>query len=296
LEYPEFKSVIVITGAAYEHKERLKDVLNQNDVITYYHAIDENNMADLMAEADVAIVPASGILLEALASGCKVVSGMYSDNQKFLFDEYKSLKAFYSAEDFSQENIVYGLNNVMKKQLILNETILDGNSHARLLKLFKQLQTEDQVLLRKIEQKDLLRTYEWASDPEIRKFFFNPEVIGLTDHKKWFNRKLKDQNCFYYLGFINNKAFGSIRFDIQEHKTYVSYLIDPKYQNRGLGSIILKKALHLFVNSTAYNLTIYAEVFLQNHASARVFEKLGFAKELASPNDDILVFKKRIKN
>src|SRR5690606_9908872 len=156
------------------------------------------------------------------------------------------------------ENVVYGLNNVMREKFI-SERYLDGRSHSRLLKLFKQLQTEGQVLLRKVEEKDLLKTYEWARDPEIRKFFFNQEAIGLTEHKKWFNHKLQDQNCFYYLGLISNKAFGSIRFDIQDHGTYVSYLIDPKYQNRGLGSIMLKKGLHLFVNSTeGQQLTICA--------------------------------------
>src|SRR5690606_24270409 len=87
LKYKEFKKVIVITGSAYLFKEQLDITVKSDERAKHYHSVGEQEMAGFLLKSDLAIVPASGILLEALACGCRVISGMYADNQKFLYEE-----------------------------------------------------------------------------------------------------------------------------------------------------------------------------------------------------------------
>ncbi len=67
-------------------------------------------------------------------------------------------------------------------------------------------------------------------------FAFNKEKIEWENHKKWYNGKISDANCEYYI--LNNKGVskGSIRFDVDSNGlALISYLIDPTYQGKGYG-------------------------------------------------------------
>ena len=66
--------------------------------------IDEEQLLALMKEADLAIVPSSGILLESLAAGCRIISGMYTDNQQFIYSAYRDAGCFIDAGNFDWTN------------------------------------------------------------------------------------------------------------------------------------------------------------------------------------------------
>lgn len=89
LEYTDFKKIIVVTGAAYNYLDSLNGLLNKNNRIVHYHAVEEREMLTLMEQSDIAIVPASGVLLEIFAVGCRVVFGYYAENQRFFSDYLK---------------------------------------------------------------------------------------------------------------------------------------------------------------------------------------------------------------
>jgi UDP-2,4-diacetamido-2,4,6-trideoxy-beta-L-altropyranose hydrolase len=274
-----FTKVIVVTGAAYNYLNQLKRSIAADAKFSLYHSIDAETMAGLIAEAGLAIVPASGILQEVLAMGCKIISGMYVDNQKYIFENYYALGAFESAGDFSYQKLVAAINASFKS-IDAASGFIDGKSDIRLLNSFNQLAKEDAILLRNINENDLNKTFEWAGDKEIRKFSFNNNPIEYDVHKRWFINKLNDKNCFYYLGQIDNKAFGSIRFDIGDSEAKISYLVDPAYQNQGLGTILLKKGLDLFLKQLNTNiLAVWGEVLNENIASVKVFKKLGYSVE-----------------
>src|SRR5215217_1663979 len=96
-----FSKIILVTGASYVFGEQLL-VLAENDPrIKIYNAINSDLMCGLIESAQLAIVPASGILQEVLAVGVKVISGMYVENQSNIFNNYKKLNAFESAGRFT---------------------------------------------------------------------------------------------------------------------------------------------------------------------------------------------------
>jgi UDP-2,4-diacetamido-2,4,6-trideoxy-beta-L-altropyranose hydrolase len=287
------KKVIVVTGASYIYLHELKKSIKNDAKFFLHHAVSSEVMADLIADAQLAIVPSSGILQEVLAMGCKVVSGMYVENQKHIFESYKALGAFESAEDFSVENLAsaidrsFEINNKPRKYI-------DGRSKHRLLNTFIQLLEEKSVILRKINESDLDKTFEWAANYEIRKFSFNNNPIKYDVHKTWFMNKLNDGNCYYYLGCLNNHEFGSIRFEVENEEAKISYLIDPLYQSKGLGTILLKKGLDLLTKQLhKKKITVWGEVFHENIASIKVFKKLGYTGE-SNPLTGIVKFRKSI--
>ncbi|WP_423147463.1 UDP-2,4-diacetamido-2,4,6-trideoxy-beta-L-altropyranose hydrolase [Rubrolithibacter danxiaensis] len=282
--YASIKKIIVVTGAAYPYEKELKIISEKSAKVKCYHSIDDNKMAALMLRSDLAVVPASGILLEALAVGCKVISGMNVDNQKVFFEEYKTLGLFISAENFSAGNLKVAFNKCFETQKS-TLSIIDGESDVRVLKIFRQLNIELEVSLRKVEKADVGITYNWASSNAIRAFSFNQHKINYEEHCNWFLKTLEDGKCFYYIAEFGQKLVGSIRFNIKEQDALISYLVDSDFQNIGLGIILLKKGVAALSNEEKSSFKrIVGIVQPQNIASCKAFEKLGFKREIKENN------------
>jgi RimJ/RimL family protein N-acetyltransferase len=281
-----FKKIVVVIGSEYSYTDNLNALIKNNPKIYLYKAVDAATLSALIADCNIAIVPASGILLEVLAIGTKAIAGMYIDNQKNIFNNYKALGAFESAEYFAKNDLLTAINNAVKNKGRPDKKIIDGKSGERLLHLFTQLNEENKVVLRNARDYDIDKTFAWANNREIRKFSFNSDPVEYAVHEKWFTDKINDINCFYYLGELDNQLFGSVRFDIIDNNAKISYLIDPLYQKRGLGTVLLKKGLNLFIQQSAGDvLAVYGDVFFEIKASVKVFEKLGYTvKSDASTN------------
>ncbi len=279
LEYSQFKKIIVVTGSAYQDLESLCSLCLSDKRIVHHHAINEYQMLLLLLEAELAIVPASGILLEAIALKCNVISGIYMDNQKFVYTNYNQANCFIDAFDFSGPS----LKTAIEQSFIVKvkgQKIIDGNSNKRLLKLFLQLELKDQLRLRKANDSDLQITYSWATDKAIRAFSFQQHEITIEEHTNWFQRKIKNCKCIYLIAEMENQLIGSIRFDINQNEALISYLVSSKFHGQGLGQVLLTKGIEYLVNNkiTATTKTIVGFVIPANIPSVKAFERLGFKK------------------
>lgn len=277
-----FEEIILITGGSYTESDTLKKHINEKSYIKHFSDINEYEMIDLMKSADISIVPSSGILLEALAVGNKVISGMYIENQRKIFENYKGLNAFFDADSFSDKAVEQAIELALSSSF-KNERIIDGFSGTRILKLFRQLVLEDEVTLKRAVLSDLELTYNWASNKEIRTFSFNKSEITYKEHVEWFISKI--ENSFYYIASWKGHSIGSIRFDINKSEAVVSYLVDSKYHERGFGIILLKKGISNLILEMGSELKkIIGFIMPANIASCRTFEKLNFIKEQVGIN------------
>ncbi|WP_426668535.1 UDP-2,4-diacetamido-2,4,6-trideoxy-beta-L-altropyranose hydrolase [Mucilaginibacter sp. McL0603] len=134
-----FKKIIIVTGAVYNYLSQLEQSISNDKRFFSYNSIDSNTMTNLIEEAQLAIVPASGILQEVLAIGCKVVSGMYVENQKNIFENYRALEAFQSAENFSDTDLIRAIDASFKDKSTFVNKFIDGRSGERLLRQFIEL-------------------------------------------------------------------------------------------------------------------------------------------------------------
>jgi UDP-2,4-diacetamido-2,4,6-trideoxy-beta-L-altropyranose hydrolase len=278
--FSEFKKIIVITGPCYQYSDSLQELLSMDNRIIHYHSVGEEEMTCLMVEADLAIVPASSILYEAMATGLIVITGMSTNNQKIIYSKIISQKKVFDAKQFKPEHLKDALNKslIRRNAKIAIDINYFKNSEIRILKIFQQLQISLFLELRKIESSDLDITYKWAIDPVIRSRSFTKHIISMQEHKIWFCKKLNEKTSLFLIAELFGKVIGSIRFDIEEGKAMISYLVDTVFHGKGLGTVLLHKGIE-------YLLTIEKEgkineisglVMKDNIPSIRAFERLGF--------------------
>lgn len=136
----KFKKIIVITGTAYRHLRELCKFTNNKEIVTHIHQANESEMLSLMLKSDLAIVPASGILVEVLAAGCIAVSGYYINNQKNIYKGYRNLNAIVDAGDFRTSNMASVLKNARSFK---QSHIIDGNSGNRIIDKVRSLENEN---------------------------------------------------------------------------------------------------------------------------------------------------------
>jgi UDP-2,4-diacetamido-2,4,6-trideoxy-beta-L-altropyranose hydrolase len=280
-EVSKFKKIIVVTGPNYKLDRGLGDLLDRDDRIIHLHAIDERKMVAVMLEADLAIVPASGILFEALAIGCIAVSGYYVDNQFLVYQNFKKTNTIIDAEKFEVDSIKTAVDKSLT--VVKRGISIDGLSKGRLLKLFNQLALGGQIQCRKAAVSDLPLTFTWAANHNVRRYSFHQHQITMEEHTRWFVDKIRDMNCSYYIVERKSEAIGSIRFDATNKEAVVSYQLSPKWEGRGLGQVLLTEGISQYVRSVRPDdrriERIVAYVMKSNIASTKAFERLGFIRK-----------------
>jgi UDP-2,4-diacetamido-2,4,6-trideoxy-beta-L-altropyranose hydrolase len=135
IKNPTFKRIDIVTGVSYQYLNSIETI--NNEKVKHYHALNEISIYKVMANSDLAIVPSSGILFEALAAKCLVMSGYYVDNQKVIYDGFKNLNAFIDLGNFKNLDIVHHIN--FHHFANINKNIIDGKSGTRLLAEFNKL-------------------------------------------------------------------------------------------------------------------------------------------------------------
>lgn len=295
LAFSEFSKIIVITGSAYQITTEFIKLVNSDKRVEHRSNLSEQEMLSAMLEAEIAIVPASGILLESIAVGCIVLSGIYIENQRFIYDNLVKRGLVVDCQNFEPDKIFTSLYNILRRDKRKQTRLIDGQTNIRLNKIFRRIDNEFFAKTRRANISDLDLTYSWATDPIIRQFSFNKHVISYNEHTIWFLNKLNDLYCFYFILEYKDKTIGSIRFDISNNEALISYLLDPLYHGQDLGLLLLKIGIKSFINEVNFNVTPFNElsgyVLKENIPSIKAFEKLGFMK---TENEEILKFRKQI--
>jgi len=284
-----FDEINIVTGAAFQFRNQLYNLIKQDVRIKHYSSLDALQMAQLMHKCGIAICPPSGVAFEYASIRGLLFLKQIADNQvevkKYFIEQGL---AFDFENDFTQivsseQKINDALHHVVDKQM----AVLDGQSDQRLRRLFHRQEALLQISLRRACSDDVMITFNWANDPEVRRSSYNPNPITLEDHTNWFAKKIKAPNTFYYIVEVNSTPIGQIRFD-GEDEVVISYLIDIEMRGKGLASLILEKGVETLLNDCQSIHSIIGYVKNENVASCKAFEKAGFAlssdKEIPYPD------------
>ena len=129
--------------------------------------------------------------------------------------------------------------------------------------------------------------WEWRNDKLTRKMSKNSNYITWENHKKWFSKVILDPDIFFYIGEIENKIIGSVRF-VKHAKIlndfFVNINISPHNRGKGLSKILLKSSINKFSSEVNKIRFLKAEVKEINFLSKKLFENYGFDKENLSKN------------
>ena len=135
------------------------------------------------------------------------------------------------------------------------------------------------INLTKAKITDINDIFEWRNHPDIRKNFFDSEVITWNDHEKWFNKKLKDQDTTIYIAYYIENKIGTIRFEANESAIKTSVMLNPLFLSKGLGSQVIKMGVKRFIMEKNPDMQIIAEIKKGNVASIKAFERAGFEED-----------------
>jgi RimJ/RimL family protein N-acetyltransferase len=200
-----------------------------------------------------------------------------ADNQKNVFRFLVSEGLAFSLNDLDR---LFDLD--IPSALTRQSEYFDGESPSRLLKIFTSYFQGQEITIRKVRSQDLETCFKWANDIIVRRQSFDTRDIRFEDHVRWFNGKMKDDKCFFYIFELGGKPIAQIRFDINEGEAILGYLVDSSIRNRGMGITILAKGIETFVSDVRRPLSIIGYVKQSNIASQKSFEKLAFRKEQTS--------------
>lgn len=136
-----FTNINIVLGSSYVHKMSLIGMVAGNDAIRIHENLNEEAMLEMMLLSDLAIVPASSVLYEVMAAGCKTITGYYSQNQKFIYNGFVTNNAAFGCGDFSNlrkdlELFFDNYTDWKPRQLI------DGLSGNRILGMINNLVAE----------------------------------------------------------------------------------------------------------------------------------------------------------
>jgi RimJ/RimL family protein N-acetyltransferase len=105
---------------------------------------------------------------------------------------------------------------------------------------------------------------------------FSSETIPYDDHVTWFESKLSNPSCYFYIAEdMNHKPIGQVRYDKEGTEATVSISLDSKFRGKGYGPSLLRLASKRFFG-TADVEVIHAYIKEGNEASVVAFKKAGF--------------------
>jgi UDP-2,4-diacetamido-2,4,6-trideoxy-beta-L-altropyranose hydrolase len=137
IAFNKFNVIYVVTGSAYKYLHFLDSLVSTDSRIQHFHAITENEVLQLMVKSDLAVVPSSGILYEAIAAGCITISGWYVENQRNIYKGFRDLNSIIAVEDFKDLSRI--INNLELRDRLPRQDIIDGLSGTRILSAIKNM-------------------------------------------------------------------------------------------------------------------------------------------------------------
>ena len=272
----------VILGGAYAHRAQLEAYISKHHLsIELLSNLNAEEMVKYMQKCSIAITPPSSISYEYLSIGGYLFLVQIADNQdniKHFLIEKKLAFDFQNFGQVSEKDLSEAITN--------QKVYFDGQQAKRFLKIVNTTQTK----LRKVLNEDCHQVYDWANSPSVRKQSFNSAPIPYENHQKWFNSKLNDKNCHFFMGTVNDIPFGTIRFEVKDGIAIISYSVGEDFRGLGLGTLLLKIGKNKLIESVNSITEIVGYVKKENKASQFAFLKLGYQQTIAQIIDNSYKF------
>lgn len=146
VKFSQLKKIIVVGGMYFHMCDSFLKMLNSDSRIDFRKNINEEQMLSAMLEAELAIVPTSTTLYEAMVCKCLILGCWYAQNQKKLHDYLTEKNLIYSFGDCSGgvnlDRFEKSFTNIMHetlKQEVKSDLKIFSNVHENYINLFKEL-------------------------------------------------------------------------------------------------------------------------------------------------------------
>lgn len=280
--YPQAKIHVVVPNP--DQRNRLAYLASENCCLL--GAQSAQKMVDLMDQADVGVIAAGQTLCEVACRGLPVVAVGVVENQKLHIKALESSGSFLMAGWFGDVDLELKLVKALKgleSEEIRNEmsragfSLMDGNGIQRVLS--RVLNWSKEFYLRKAEIQDAKAIWELSNQPYVRQYSINKSMIPWETHINWFTSKLKDSNHLM-LAVLNSskELIGEISYQKHESFCLVGISLSKIIQGKGEAARLLREADLLCLSHWSSIKHIKAEIYADNIASIKSFEKAGYIR------------------
>jgi UDP-2,4-diacetamido-2,4,6-trideoxy-beta-L-altropyranose hydrolase len=272
-------SVDIVIGQSYLHRSQLKRQIESPSNIQVHTQV--NNMAKLMANADLAIGAGGSTTWERCCLGLPSLVGSIAKNQEKTLGDlategvviFLGIMRKIEAEDIFKHIKYLSLNLFLLKSLALkSRSLLDGKG---IYKVIPHI-IKSRIRLRRATLNDCEQIFKWRNNKETVRFIFDPKPIQWEKHKIWFQETLDSGSRLLLIGEINGNPIGVLRYDILNNTAEVSLYLVPGHSGMGLGTLLLIQGNNWVKEKTSDINKITAKILSQNQASFKAFTKAGY--------------------
>jgi UDP-2,4-diacetamido-2,4,6-trideoxy-beta-L-altropyranose hydrolase len=280
--------VDVVIGALHPYREQIEKACNLQG---YACHVQTAHMAELMANADLAVGAGGTAIWERCCVGLPALSICIAENQRLQVSQAAKVGLLYAPfieSDFLntlRRHAICLMENPTLLQLLSKNSIelVDGLGATRVSALLGP----DNIVIRQASVNDAKELFEWRNHPTIRAVSRNMGLIDWDLHCSWIETVLADKNRELLIGYKGKDPIGVVRFDKTEDTAEVSIYLVPDAGVRGNGRNLLLKAESWLLAHRPDVKQVRAEVLENNVVSQRLFlasgyrlEKIHYLKEL----------------
>jgi UDP-2,4-diacetamido-2,4,6-trideoxy-beta-L-altropyranose hydrolase len=264
--------VEVIIGAQHPYREQIQHECAR---VGYTCYVQTARMAELMAEADLAIGAGGTAMWERCCLGLPSIVLCVADNQrKQIVDAAESglLYTLTSANNLL-EMIGHHINSLLENPTLLKlisntgMKMVDGKGATRAVRAM----SIGDIEIRQATKCDSQYLFEWRNHPTIRAASKSDVTIAWEDHQRWLDMVVNDRDRELLIGISDNKPIGVVRFDKKGDVAEVSIYLVPDGEFFGQGrNLLLAAECWLKANRSDIK-SILASVLTRNEASKNLF-------------------------
>lgn len=133
----QISSITAITGDAYS-----SGTVN-NAKVEYLHNLSASRIAEILTDADLAILPSSSILKEAIACGTQCITGYFVDNQILSYNSFVAANLAVGVGDFttddSVDKVIEHINGGSFRNADPAAAGIDASIPSKYIEIFKSL-------------------------------------------------------------------------------------------------------------------------------------------------------------
>lgn len=137
--------------------------------------------------------------------------------------------------------------------------------------------------VRRMQAADLERVFAWRNHPEVRRWMFNRDEIGVDGHARWFARAQQNLSTHLLIFELDGAALGYVNLTTEaiDGSADWGFYAAPGAP-RGTGRLLGRAALDYAFSQPGIE-KVCGRVLVFNERSLRMHEALGFRREAVLP-------------
>jgi RimJ/RimL family protein N-acetyltransferase len=283
---PNDLKITIVMGGSAPHLESVK-----SKAITLPYKtevkVDVDNMAEIMANSDIAIGAAGATTWERCCLGLPTIQIVVADNQINIaknLDSINVIQLYDRKRRLSRD--IDNISSSISKMSLASSSIVDGRGAPRVERFITSKENYiDLFFMRPAELEDVNFAYSLQTK-EIRKHFVNTDIPSMSHHIDWFKKIINSPISQLFVLMLGAHKTGVLRVDnLKSSELEISIVISLSYSGQGLAKQALKE-----IESLTPSKVLKAIIHKNNIPSKGLFNRSGYI--VSKQNGDFLEYRK----